>query len=99
MSIGQRLCILLLGAMVVIFGLLGYLNVRLHRQHLEQNTLLSAERVSDVIKHSTIDYMLVNDQEGLYRSIKTMASEPGMEPNTISHTGRRVRRSLPMTPT
>jgi two-component system, NtrC family, sensor kinase len=51
----------------------------LHRQHLEQNTLLSAERVSDVIKHSTTDYMLVNDQEGLYHSIKTMADEPGME--------------------
>jgi two-component system NtrC family sensor kinase len=65
--------------MVVIFALLGYLNVRLHRQHLEQNTLLSAERVSDVIKHSTTDYMLVNDQEGLYHSIKTMAAEPGME--------------------
>ena len=58
---------------------MGYLNVRLHRQHLEQNTLLSAERVSDVIKHSTTDYMLRNDQEGLYHSIQTMAAEPGME--------------------
>ena len=79
LTLSAKLNILLLGAMVVIFALLGYLNVRLHRQHLEQNTLQSAERVSDVIKHSTTDYMLVNDQEGLYRSIKTMASEPGME--------------------
>jgi two-component system, NtrC family, sensor kinase len=79
LTLSAKLNILLLGAMVVIFALLGYLNVRLHRQHLEQNTLLSAERVSDVIKHSTTDYMLVNDQEGLYHSIKTMASEPGME--------------------
>ena len=78
-TLSAKLNILLLGAMVVIFALLGYLNVRLHRQHLEQNTLLSAERVSDVIKHSTTDYMLRNDQEGLYRSIKTMANEPGME--------------------
>jgi len=70
---------LLLGAMVIIFALLGYLNVRLHRQHLEQITLISAERVSDVIRHSTTDYMLRNDREGLYRSIQTMASEPGME--------------------
>ena len=59
--------------MVVIFALLGYLNVRLHRQHLEQTTLLSAERVSDVIKRSTTEYMLRNDREGLYRSIQTMA--------------------------
>jgi two-component system NtrC family sensor kinase len=79
LTLSAKLNILLLGAMVVIFALLGYLNVRLHRQHLEQNTLLSAERVSDVIKHSTTDYMLINDQEGLYHSIKTMAAEPGME--------------------
>ena len=79
LSLSAKLNILLLGAMVVIFALLGYLNVRLHRHHLEQNTLTSAERVSDVIRHSTTDYMLVNDQEGLYHSIKTMASEPGME--------------------
>jgi two-component system NtrC family sensor kinase len=79
LTLSAKLNILLLGAMVVIFALLGYLNVRLHRQHLEQNTLLSAERVSDVIKHSTTDYMLRNDQEGMYQSIKTMASEPGVE--------------------
>src|SRR6266567_1594005 len=79
LTLSAKLNILLLGAMVVIFALLGYLNVRLHRQHLEQNTLLSAERVSDVIKHSTSEYMLRNDQEGLYHSIKTMAAEPGME--------------------
>jgi len=78
-SLSAKLNMLLLGAMVIIFALLGYLNVRLHRQHLEQITLLSAERVSDVIRHSTTDYMLRNDREGLYRSIQTMASEPGME--------------------
>jgi two-component system NtrC family sensor kinase len=78
-TLSAKLSILLLGAMIVIFALLGYLNVRLHRQHLEQNTLLSAERVSDVIKHSTTEYMLRNDQEGLYHSIKTMAGEPGVE--------------------
>lgn len=79
LTLSAKLNILLLGAMIVIFALLGYLNVRLHRQHLEQNTLLSAERVSDVIKHSTTEYMLRNDQEGLYQSIRTMAAEPGME--------------------
>src|SRR5271165_324299 len=78
-NLSAKLNILLLGAMIVIFALLGYLNVRLHRQHLEQNTLLSAERVSNIIKHSTTDYMLRNDREGLHHSIKMMASEPGME--------------------
>ncbi len=78
-TLSAKLNILLLGAMVVIFALLGYLNVRLHRQHLEQNTLLSAERVSDAIKHSTTEYMLRNDRERLYHSIQTMAAEPGVE--------------------
>jgi len=64
--------------MVVIFALLGYLNIRLHRQHLEAATLASAERVSDVIKRSTAYYMLGNDREGLYHAIQTMADEPGM---------------------
>ncbi len=78
-TLSAKLNMLLLGAMVLILALLGYLNVRLHRQHLEQNTLISAERVSDVIKHSTTDYMLRNDREGLHRSIQTMANQPGME--------------------
>lgn len=78
-TLSVKLNILLLGAMIVIFALLGTLNVRLHRQHLEQNTLATAERISDVIKHGTTDYMLRNDREGLYRSIRTMAAEPGIE--------------------
>jgi len=78
-TLSAKLNILLLSAMVLIFALLGYLNVRLHRQHLEQNTLLVAERISDVIKHGTTEYMLRNDQEGLHHSIRTMAAEPGIE--------------------
>jgi len=78
-TLSVKLNLLLLGAMVVIFALLGYVNVRLHRQHLEQNTLAAAERISDVIRQGTTDYMLRNDREGLYRSINTMASEPGIE--------------------
>ncbi len=78
-TLSAKLNILLLSAMVLIFAMLGYLNVQLHRQHLEQNTLLVAERISDVIKHGTTEYMLRNDQEGLYQSIRTMAAEPGIE--------------------
>ncbi len=77
-SISAKLIGSLLAVMVVIFALLGYLNIRLHRQHLEAATLTSAERISDVIKHSTTYYMLRNDREGLYHAIQTMADEPGM---------------------
>jgi len=77
-SISAKLIGSLLAVMVVVFALLGYLNVRLHRQDLETATLVSAERVSDIIKHSTTYYMLRNDREGLYHAIHTMEDEPGM---------------------
>src|SRR2546421_10056198 len=77
-SISAKLIGPLLAAMIVIFALLGYLNTRLHRQHLEAATLTSAERVSDVIKRSTSYYMLRNDREGLYHIMSTIAREPGM---------------------
>jgi two-component system, NtrC family, sensor kinase len=77
-SISAKLISLLLLVMLGIFGLLGYLNIRLHRQHLEAATLGSAERVSDVIKRSTSYYMLRNNREGLYHAMATMADEPGM---------------------
>jgi two-component system, NtrC family, sensor kinase len=77
-SISAKLIGSLLAVMVVVFALLGYLNVRLHRQDLEAATLASAERVSDIIKHSTTYYMLRNDREGLYHAIHTMEDEPGM---------------------
>jgi len=78
-TLSIKLNVLLLSAMVVIFGLLGLMNVRLHRQHLEENTLLTAERISNVIKHGTTEYMLRNDREGLYRSIRTIAEGSGIE--------------------
>ena len=77
-SLSAKLITLLLASMVAIFALLGYLNIRLHRQHLEAATLTSAERVSDVIKRNATYYMLRNDREGLYHMIQTIADEPGM---------------------
>jgi two-component system, NtrC family, sensor kinase len=77
-SLSAKLIGALLAVMVVIFSLLGYLNIRLHRQHLEAAALASAERVSDVIRRSTTYYMMRNDREGLYRTIQTIADEPGM---------------------
>lgn len=77
-GLGTKLIGLLLGAMMIIFSLLGYLTIRLHRQHLEAATLVSAERISDVIKRNTTFYMMRNDREGLHRTMATMANEPGM---------------------
>ncbi len=77
-SLSAKLIVLLVAAMAAIFALLGYLNIRLHRQHLESATVVSAERVSDVIKRSTSYYMLRNDRDGLYHIMGAVANEPGM---------------------
>jgi two-component system NtrC family sensor kinase len=77
-SLSSKLIALLLVSMVGIFALLGYLNIRLQRQHWEAAALTSAERVSDVIRRSATYYMLRNDREGLYHVIQTLADEPGM---------------------
>lgn len=77
-SVSAKLLILLSIVLVVTFGVLGYLNIRLHRQHLEEQTLAAAERMSDVIKRSTSSYMMRNDRNGLYDMMSTMADEPGV---------------------
>lgn len=78
-SLGAKLIWLLLAAMLVIFALLGFATIRLHRHDLETATLSAAERVSDLIKRSTSYYMLRNDRDGLYHMMSTIAGEPGVE--------------------
>jgi len=77
-SLSAKLVVVLLIAMVAIFSLLGYLNIRLHRKHLEQFTLANAERISDVIKRSTEYHMLHNNRVALYEQIRTTGAEPGI---------------------
>jgi two-component system NtrC family sensor kinase len=77
-SLAAKLIALFVIILVASLALLGYLIVRLHRQHLEAVILTAAERVSDVIKRSTGPYMLRNDREGLHQLIATMGNEPGM---------------------
>jgi len=73
-----RLLVLLVASMAVVFGVLGYLNIQLHRKHLERTTLADAARMSSVIKRNTSYYMLRNQRDGLYHIITDMANEPEM---------------------
>jgi two-component system, NtrC family, sensor kinase len=77
-SLSGKLILLLVPFMILFFGLLGYLNIRLHRQQLEKMTLSSAERVSDVIKRNASYYMLRNERDGLYHLINEIGQEPGV---------------------
>jgi len=77
-SLSSKLIALLLGAMMLVFALLGFVNIRLHEKHLEATTIGAAERISDIIKRSTSYHMLRNDRDALYEMIHTMGNEPGI---------------------
>jgi two-component system, NtrC family, sensor kinase len=77
-SLSAKLIALLLGAMMLVFALLGMVNIRLHKKHLESTTVNAAERISDIIKRSTQYHMLRNDRDALYEMIRTMGNEPGI---------------------
>jgi two-component system, NtrC family, sensor kinase len=77
-SLSWKLLVLLVSSMAVVFGVLGYLNIQLHRRHLERTALADAARMSSVIKRNTSYYMLRNQRDGLYHIITDMANEPGM---------------------
>lgn len=77
-SLSAKLIALLLGAMLLVFALLGFLNIRLHKRHLEATTIGAAERISDLIKHSTNYHMLRNDRAAMYELIHTLGNEPGI---------------------
>jgi two-component system, NtrC family, sensor kinase len=77
-SLSSKLLVVLVSSMAIVFGVLGYVNIQLHRKHLERTTLADAARVSNVIKRNTSYYMLRNQRDGLYHIITELAQEPGM---------------------
>ena len=77
-SLSGKLLVLLVSSMALAFGVLGYLDIQLHRRHLERTALADAARMSSVIKRNTSYYMLRNQRDGLYHIITDMANEPGM---------------------
>src|SRR5690348_1116039 len=89
-SLSGKLIVLLVPVMMVFFGLLGYLDVRLQRQQLEKMTLASAERVSNVIKRNASYYMLRNERDGLYHLINEIGEEPGVVNIRIMNKAGRI---------
>src|SRR5688572_3187474 len=74
-SVGAKLFTLVLCALVVTLGLLGWANVRLHRAHLDSESQLAAIRLSNVIVRSVGYSMLHNDRDALERIIESVSRE------------------------
>jgi PAS domain S-box-containing protein len=78
-GLGPKLVVYLSLSLIVIFSLIGLLNIRMYRRHLMMGVHQNADQVSDIIKRSTNYSMLTNEREGVYRIIKDIAGEPGIQ--------------------
>jgi two-component system, NtrC family, sensor kinase len=72
----------LVGSFVILltlFGFYSYFAVRFHSEQLMAYVVISANRMSDVIKNSTHYSMLLNRKEDVYQIITTIGKEPGVD--------------------
>jgi len=77
-SVGAKLTFWLLVSSAMVFSLLGYQTLRLHQRDLEQMTLASADRTSDLIKRGLRYSMLRNHRDEIYHTLQTIGAQPGI---------------------
>ncbi len=89
-SLSTKLIVCLTGSMIVVFTLIGYNHVRLHRKDLEEMTIMSADRISDTIRRGTRYSMLKNHRDEVYQTIRTIGAEPGLNKIRIFNKEGRI---------
>lgn len=89
-SVAAKLFIAVFAVLLLNLGLLGYANVQLHRKHLEDARLSSAQRLGDVVQRSTSYYMLRNDRAALSHIVETIGKERDMTRLRITDMRGRV---------
>jgi two-component system NtrC family sensor kinase len=77
-SLATKLTACLVGSMVLLFGALGYLNLRFHRQQLEERVFLSADGISDLIRRSLRYSMLRDQRDEVFQIINTIGHQPSI---------------------
>ena len=77
-NLSVKLTLCLVVSLLVVFAVLGWQTVQLHRKHLEEMTFNSADRISDTIKRSTRYSMMKNHRDEVYQIISTIGTEPGI---------------------
>ena len=78
-GLGPKLVIYLSLTLIVTFSCIGILNIRIYRRHMLTGVYQNVGQVSDIIMRSTNHSMLTNEREGVYRIIKDIAGEPGIQ--------------------
>ncbi|RPJ59134.1 MAG: HAMP domain-containing protein [Acidobacteria bacterium] len=93
LSLSLKLSVCLIGSILIVFGLLGYLHIRLHERDLEELTFATAEGVADTIKNSTRYSMMRNQRDAVFNIIQTIAHEPGINKIRIYNEDGSIRYS------
>lgn len=76
-SLASKLMLCLVGSMALLFGMLGYMNLRLQRAQMQTMVFLAADRTSDLIRRSILYSMLRNQREEVFHIINTIGHEQG----------------------
>ena len=78
-SLTSKLILYVVGSVVLILGISGYINIENSRSHLEGLVLNSAQGIGDIVKRSTRLSMLKNRRDELYHMINQIGHEPGIK--------------------
>src|SRR5512134_3700756 len=92
-NLSVKLTLSLVLSLLIVFAVLGWQTVQLHRRHLEEMTFASADRISDTIKRSMRYSMMRNHRDEVYHIITTLGTEPGIGKIRIFNEEGRIRFS------
>lgn len=79
--------------MVIIFAVLGYQIIALHRQNLEEATYAAGDRITDIVKRSTRYGMMHNRSDEIHQIVASIGSQPGIETIRIFNKAGVIRFS------
>lgn len=79
--------------MVIIFSVLGYQIIRLHRENLEEATYAAGDRITETIKRSTRYGMLHNRSDVTHQIVGSIGSQPGIEKVSIFNKAGEIKFS------
>ena len=89
-SLSSKLIIYLIGSMAIVFSVLGYQSLKIHRRNLDDMSNVMAERISNTIKDSTHYSMLQNHRDEVYHIISTIGKKPGIKKIRIFNKEGRI---------
>lgn len=92
-NLSFKLTVCLIGGMVIIFSLLGYKIIKLHRENLEEATYSSGDRITDIIKRSTRYGMMHNRSEEINQIVTSIGSQHDIEKISIFNKAGEIKFS------